>query len=104
MVSTPMHGRLSSSLWGRSSKRANVDMDATTLATEATHYLETIGVCRSLDLDVRWCSEAEEQPGLPSPLLQMRGVLTSETCAGPLVRINGPHVCLKPSTGSRRSR
>jgi hypothetical protein len=35
-------------------------MDATTLATEATRYLEAIDLLRSLGLDVKWRSEADE--------------------------------------------
>lgn len=38
-------------------------MDATTLATEATRYLEAIDLFGSLELDVKWRSEADEVGG-----------------------------------------
>jgi hypothetical protein len=69
-------------------------MDATTLATEATRYLEVIDLFRSLELNVKWRSEAEEIGVLSSPPdLQRR--LRCERCVGPLVRINGQHVCFR---------
>ena len=42
-------------------------MDATTLATEATCYLEVIDLFRSQELNVKWRSEADEVgcPGRP---------------------------------------
>lgn len=70
-------------------------MDATTLATEATRYLRVIDLFRSQELDVQWRSEAEEL-GLPSLAPQMRRPPRCERCAGPLVRINGQHVCFRP--------
>ena len=41
-------------------------MDATTLATEVTRYLETIDLFRFLGLNVKWRSEANEV-GVHSP-------------------------------------
>jgi hypothetical protein len=69
-------------------------MDATTLAIEATRYLEAVDLFRSLELNVKWCSEADEvgAPSLP-PELPRR--LRCECCAGPLVRINGQHICFR---------
>lgn len=71
-------------------------MEATILTNEATRYLEAIDFFRSVGLDVKWRSEANE--------VGVLGVLgvppehrcpTCERCAGPLVRINGKHVCLR---------
>jgi hypothetical protein len=45
---------------GLKASEATHDMDATTLATEATRYLEAIDLLRSLGLDVKWRSEADE--------------------------------------------
>jgi hypothetical protein len=69
-------------------------MDATTLAIEATRYLEAVELFRSLELDVKWRAEADEvgAPGR-TPGLQRRP--RCERCAGPLVRINGQHVCFR---------
>jgi hypothetical protein len=83
-------------------KETASDMDSAPLATEATGYLDALHVFRSLELDVKWRSEAEEL-GLPSPALQMRHSPTCGRCGAPLVRINGRHVCLQPSNGPRRS-
>jgi hypothetical protein len=41
-------------------------MDATTLAIEATRYLEAVELFRSLELDVKWRAEADEV-GAPGP-------------------------------------
>ena len=74
-------------------------MDATTLATEVTRYLETIDLFRLLGLNVKWRSEANEV-GVHSPQPELRRSPRCEGCAGPLVRINGQHVCfrLEPTT------
>ena len=68
-------------------------MDATALVTDATRYLEAVDLFRSLGLDVKWRSEADEVGvlGLPPEQRSPR----CERCAGPLVRINGKHVCLR---------
>jgi hypothetical protein len=67
-------------------------MNAVALAAEATRYLETVDVFRSLELGVIWRSEADEL-GAPTspPELQRRCV----RCGGPLIRINGQSVCLR---------
>lgn len=64
-------------------------MDATTLATEATRYLETIDLFRSLELNVKWRSEADEVGAL-SPPPELQRPPRCERCAGPLVWMNGP--------------
>jgi hypothetical protein len=69
-------------------------MDTTTLATEATRYLDAIDLFRSLELDVKWRSEADEVRAL-SPVPEMQGPPRCKRCAGPLVRINGQHVCFR---------
>lgn len=69
-------------------------MNATTLATEATRYLDVIDLFRSLGLDVEWRAEADEVGEL-SPAPAMQRPPRCERCAGPLVRINGQHVCLR---------
>jgi hypothetical protein len=69
-------------------------MDATTLATEVTRYLETIDLFRLLGLNVKWRSEANEV-GVHSPQPELRRSPRCERCAGPLVRINGQHVCFR---------
>jgi hypothetical protein len=69
-------------------------MDATTLATEATRYLEAIDLFRSLELNVKWRSEADEV-GAPSPPPGLQHPPRCERCPGPLVRINGRHVCFR---------
>lgn len=70
------------------------DMDATTLATEAARYLEAIDLFRSLGLAVEWRSEADEARA-PSPARELQRPSRCERCAGPLVRINGQHVCFR---------
>jgi hypothetical protein len=67
-------------------------LDAATAATEATRYLEVVGFFRSLGTNVRWLPEAEEIE--PRRLGGQGRLPTCELCAGPLVRINGRHVCL----------
>jgi len=69
-------------------------MDATTLATEATRYLEAIDLFRSLELNVKWRSEADEV-GRPGPPPELQRPAGCACCAGPLVRINGQHVCFR---------
>ena len=70
------------------------NIDATTLATEATRYLGAVDLFCSLELDVKWRSEANElgAPSLPPGLQRPPGC---ECCAGPLIRINGQHVCFR---------
>ena len=70
-------------------------MHTATLVTEATRYLEAIDLFRSLELNVRWRSEADEVGALGS-LRIMRRSLSCERCAGPLARINGRHICFRP--------
>lgn len=70
-------------------------MDATTLATEATRYLEAIDFFRSLGLKVKWRSEAADEVGVLSPQPELQRPRQCERCAGPLVRINGQHVCFR---------
>jgi hypothetical protein len=66
--------------------------NATTLATEASRYLAAIDLFRAVELDVSWRSEADEVGALgPVPEMQRPGC---DRCGGPLVRINGHHVCL----------
>jgi hypothetical protein len=67
-------------------------MDATTLATEATRYLQVVDLFRSLELNVKWRPEADEV-GTPSLTPELQRRPRCERCAGPLVRINGQHVC-----------
>ena len=69
-------------------------MDATTLATEATRYLDAIDLFHSLELDVSWRSEVDEVGAL-CPVAEMQRSPRCERCAGPLVRINGRHVCFR---------
>jgi hypothetical protein len=70
-------------------------MDATTLATEATRYLEAIDLFQSMELDVKWRREADEVGAL-SPVPEMQRPPSCKHCAGPRVRINGRHICLAP--------
>ena len=70
-------------------------MDATTLATEATRYLEAIDLFHSMELDVRWRREADEVGAL-SPVPEMQQPPRCKHCVGPHVRINGRHLCLGP--------
>jgi hypothetical protein len=69
-------------------------MDATTLAAEATRYLDAIDLFRSLELDVNWRSEADEVGAL-CPVPEMQRPFRCERCAVPLVWINGKHVCFR---------
>jgi len=69
-------------------------VDTTTLATEATRYLEAIDLFRSLSADIEWRSEADEV-GAFNPVVEMRRPPWCKRCASPLVRINGQHVCLR---------
>jgi hypothetical protein len=66
-------------------------MDATMLVVEATRYLEIVDLFRSLGLAVKWRSEADEI-GVPRLAHELQRRATCERCAGPLVRINGPHI------------
>jgi hypothetical protein len=68
-------------------------MDATTLAPDATRYLEAIDLFRSLGLDVKWRSEDDEVGAEPPQKLQRPP--RCRRCAGPLVRLNGQHVCFR---------
>lgn len=70
-------------------------MTTTTLATEATHYLEAVDLLRSLGLEVRWRPEAEEL-ARPSPARHPSGAGMCGRCGSLVVRINGRHVCLRP--------
>jgi hypothetical protein len=69
-------------------------MDATTLATEATRYLEATDLARSLGLDVKWRSEADEARAHDHQAVLQRPRRCNR-CAGPLARINGQHVCFQ---------
>jgi len=69
-------------------------MEATTLATEVRRYLEAIDFFQSLGLIVKWIPEADEVASLSMPPA-LRRPPRCERCAGPLVRINGQHVCLQ---------
>jgi hypothetical protein len=75
-------------------------MDATTLATEATRYLEAIALLRLLGLDVNRRSEADEARVLSPPAVLQRPRRCTR-CAGPLVRINGQNVCFQTRTNDR---
>jgi hypothetical protein len=77
-------------------------MDATTLATETTRYLEAIDLFRSLESDVRWRSEADEVGALGPPA-ELQRPPRCERCAGPLVWMNGHRVCFRTLTNGRRS-
>jgi hypothetical protein len=68
-------------------------LDATSLTSQATRYLAAIDCLRSLGLEVKWRSEADER-GTPSFLAELPPS-ECEHCAGPLVRINGQHICLR---------
>lgn len=76
-------------------------MDATTLPTEVTRYLKAIDLFRSLELDVKWRSEADEVGAL-SPPPELRPP-SCERCAGPLVWMNGQRVCFRTLTTGRWS-
>lgn len=69
-------------------------MDATTLATDATRYLEAIDLFRSQGLDVKWRSE-DDEVGVPRAPAGLQRPPRCERCAGPLVRLNGQHVCFR---------
>ena len=71
-------------------------MDATTLATEATRYLEAIDLFDSMELDIKWRREADEVGAL-SPVPELRRRPRCRRCAAPRVRINGRHICLAPT-------
>jgi hypothetical protein len=75
-------------------------MDAITLATEATRYLQTIDLFQSMELDVKWRREADEVGAL-SFVPEMRRPPRCNHCAGPRVRINGRHICLVPTPFAR---
>jgi len=77
-------------------------MDATTLATEATRYLEAIDLFHSMEFHVKWRSEADEIGAL-SPVPEMQRPPRCKHCAGPLVRINGQHVCLRTRNNEKGS-
>jgi hypothetical protein len=77
-------------------------MDATTLATEVTRYLEAIDLFRSLELDVKWRSEADEV-GVLSPPPELLRPPSCARCAGPLVWMNGQRVCFRTFTTGRGS-
>ena len=70
-------------------------MDATTLATDATRYLEAIDLFHSMELDVKWRRESDEVGAL-SPVPVAQRPPRCKCCAAPRVRINGRHVCLGP--------
>ena len=71
-------------------------MNATTLATEATRYLEAIDLFQSMKLDVKWRCEADEVGAL-RPVPEMQRPPGCKHCASPHVRINGGHICLGTS-------
>jgi hypothetical protein len=79
-------------------------MDASTLGTEATRYLEAIDLFRSLELDVKWRSEADEVGAPPSPPLELKRPPSCERCSGPLVWMNGRRVCFLTLTTGRGSK
>jgi len=66
-------------------------MEATTITTEATRYLGAIDLFRSLELNVKWRSEADEVGAPP----ELQHPPRCGCCAAPLVRINGQHVCFR---------
>ena len=68
-------------------------MNATTLATEATRYLEAIDLLHSMELDVKWRCEADEVGAL-RPVPEMKRPPRCKHCANPHVRINGRRICL----------
>jgi len=70
-------------------------MNATTLATEATRYLEAIDLFQSMEVDVEWRCEADEVGAL-GPVPEMQRPPRCKHCARPHVRINGRHICLGP--------
>lgn len=65
---------------------------ASTVASEATRYLEAIDLFRSLRLDVTCRCEAEE---LAAPrFAELWCECRCDRCASAHVRINGHHVCV----------
>jgi hypothetical protein len=78
------------------------DDSTATLTAEATRYLEAIDLVRTLDLDIKWRSEADEV-GVLSPLPEQRRPPTCKCCAGPLVWMNGIRVCFRTLTNARGS-
>ncbi len=70
-------------------------MNATTLATEATRYLEAIDFFQSMEVDVEWRCEADEV-GAFSHVPERQRPARCKHCARPPVRINGRHICLGP--------
>ena len=76
-------------------------MDAATLDTEVTRYLEAVDLYRSLALDVKWRSKADEIGAL-SPAPDLRPP-SCERCAGPLVWMNGQRICFRTLTTGRSS-
>jgi len=77
-------------------------MEAATLATEVTRYLEAIEFFQSLGLIVKWIPEADEAASSEHPG-SAAAPTGCERCAGPLVRINGQHVCLQTRTSEERN-
>jgi hypothetical protein len=77
-------------------------MNAATLITEATRYLEAIDLFRSLDMHVKWRSEADEV-GVLSPRPGVQRPPSCGRCAGPLVWMNGKRVCFRALTNARGS-
>jgi hypothetical protein len=75
-------------------RKATKAMDATMLVVEATRYLEIVDLFRSLGLAVKWRSEADEI-GVPRRARKLQRRTMCERCAGPLVRINGRHICFQ---------
>jgi hypothetical protein len=69
-------------------------VDAAMLVAEATRYLEIVDLFRSLELAVEWRSEAD-QLGTPRPAQRLQRRAACKRCAGPLVRINGQHICFR---------
>ena len=69
-------------------------MDATMLVVEATRHLEIVDLFRSLGLAVTWRSEADET-GVPRRARKLQRGTVCDRCAGPLVRINGRHICFQ---------
>jgi hypothetical protein len=63
-------------------------MNAATLVDEATRYLEAIDLFRSMEMDVRWRSEADEV-GQFNAVRAIQSKSTCDRCADPRVRING---------------
>jgi hypothetical protein len=77
-------------------------MEAATLVTEVTRYLEAIELFQSLGLIVKWIPEADEVASSEHPG-SVAASTGCECCAGPLVRINGQHVCLQTRSSEERN-